>query len=155
MLNQRFGSKGSKTRSRQSRPIEQIWGNSVKIIRAKWPGLNTLIEIESEHFIQSTEQYSVEFRYYLGSKVQSAAQCNEQVKQHLAIKNQSHWTMDVTFGEDQSRKRKNNAPQNFGLIRRMALNLLKTNGDKTKVSINRRMNRGALSDKYRENTLQF
>jgi hypothetical protein len=37
----------------------------------------------------------------------------------------------------------------------MALNLLKTNGEKEKVSINRRMNRCALSDKYRENTLKF
>lgn len=123
--------------------------------RAQWPGLNTLIEIESERYIQSTEQYSVEYRYYLGSKVQGAAQCNEQVRQHWAIENQLHWTMDVTFGEDQSRKRKNNAAQNFGLIRRMALNLLKTNEDKPKVSINRRMNRCALSDKYRENTLKF
>jgi predicted transposase YbfD/YdcC len=123
--------------------------------RTQWPGLNMLIKIESERFIQASQQYSLEYRYYLGSKVQSAAQCNEQIRQHWAIENQLHWTMDVTFGEDGSRKRKNNAAQNFGLFRRMALNLLKTNGEKEKVSINRRMNRCALSDKYRENTLKF
>ncbi len=36
-----------------------------------------------------------------------------------------HWTLDVTFSEDKSRIRKDNAPENFALLRRLALNLLK------------------------------
>ena len=36
-----------------------------------------------------------------------------------------HWQLDVTFGEDGSRLHKGHAPQNFSLLRRIALSLLK------------------------------
>jgi hypothetical protein len=36
-----------------------------------------------------------------------------------------HWTLDVTFGEDKSRMRKENEPENAALLRKIALNFLK------------------------------
>lgn len=36
-----------------------------------------------------------------------------------------HWTLDVTFGEDKSRIRKENEPENAALLRKIALNFLK------------------------------
>jgi hypothetical protein len=42
-----------------------------------------------------------------------------------AIENSLHWVLDVTFQEDSSRIKKENAPENFGLLRRLALCLLK------------------------------
>jgi hypothetical protein len=37
-----------------------------------------------------------------------------------------HWILDVTFGEDASRKRKDHAPRNYSLIRKFALNVIRT-----------------------------
>lgn len=121
----------------------------------EWAGLTTLIEVCSSRLVNVGEKHSVEVRYYIGSKIQSAKAYNTQIRGHWAIENQLHWTMDVLFGEDECRKRTKNAAQNFGIIRRIALNLLKNNTDKPKVSIPRKLKKCALSDVYRENTLNF
>jgi predicted transposase YbfD/YdcC len=54
---------------------------------------------------------------------------NRAVRQHWGIENKLHWALDVSFGEDLDRKRQQNAAQNFSLLNRIALNLLKQ--DKT------------------------
>ncbi len=124
-------------------------------LSTQWKGLKTLIQIQSERYLPLSDQYSIEYRYYLGSREQSADLYNRQIRGHWGIENELHWTLDVTFGEDKSRKRAGNSAQNFGLIRRVALNLLKNNGEKKNVSINRRMNKCAMSDDYRAKTLKF
>ena len=47
------------------------------------------------------------------------------VRGHWGIENQLHWSLDVTFGEDQSRIRQGHAAENAGLLRRLALSILK------------------------------
>jgi predicted transposase YbfD/YdcC len=47
------------------------------------------------------------------------------VRSHWGIENGLHWVLDVAFREDDSRIRKGNAPQNFAVLRHIALNLLK------------------------------
>ncbi len=47
------------------------------------------------------------------------------VREHWAIENSLHWTLDVAFNEDDSRVRVGNAAENFSILRRMALNMLK------------------------------
>jgi hypothetical protein len=37
----------------------------------------------------------------------------------------AHWVLDVTFADDASLVRKDHAPQNFGMIKKIALNALK------------------------------
>ena len=49
---------------------------------------------------------------------------------HWTIENQLHWVLDVAFNEDAARSRKDNAPQNLALIRRLALNLIRQNQEK-------------------------
>ena len=44
---------------------------------------------------------------------------------HWAVENKLHWVLDVTFGEDQSRVRKDHVPRNMSLIRKLAINLLR------------------------------
>ncbi|HTW80786.1 MAG TPA: ISAs1 family transposase, partial [Terracidiphilus sp.] len=39
--------------------------------------------------------------------------------------NKLHWALDVSFGEDQSRKRAGNSARNFSLLNRIALNILR------------------------------
>jgi len=46
------------------------------------------------------------------------------VRSHWGIENRLHWSLDVTFAEDQSRVRKDHAPANLGMLRRLTLSLL-------------------------------
>jgi predicted transposase YbfD/YdcC len=121
--------------------------------RQEWKGLNTLIEIQSERLVNASGQFSFEKRYYISSCQASPERFNQIIRAHWGIENNLHWTMDVTFAEDKARKRKDFAPQNFALFRRIALNLLQQNPDK--ISLNRKMAKCARSDEYREKTLNF
>ncbi len=64
-----------------------------------------------------------EVRYFLCS-ITNGGDFSEAVRTHWGIESM-HWTLDVTFGEDKSRIRKENEPENTALLRKMALNLLK------------------------------
>jgi len=41
------------------------------------------------------------------------------------IENRVHWVLDVVFGEDQSRTRREHGPENLALLRKMVMNLLR------------------------------
>src|ERR1019366_10285708 len=58
-----------------------------------------------------------------------AARLNSVIRQHWGIENKLHWVLDVGCGEDLDRKRAGHAAQNFSVLNRIALNLLKQ--DKT------------------------
>jgi predicted transposase YbfD/YdcC len=91
--------------------------------REEWADLRSVVLVESERFVG--ESLAVEERYYLSSLPADARLLNESIRSHWAVENSLHWVLDVTFGEDGSRIRKENAPENFGLLRRLALCLLK------------------------------
>ena len=91
--------------------------------REEWKDLKSVVFIESERFIG--ESLSVETRYHLSSLPNDARLLNQAVRSHWGVENSLHWVLDVTFDEDRSRIKKENAPENFGLLRRLALCLLK------------------------------
>lgn len=69
------------------------------------------------------------------------------VRSHWGIENSLHWVLDVTFAEAQSRIRKDHAPQNFALLRHLAVNLLRQ--EKTvNSSIAQKRYRAALDNDY-------
>ena len=49
---------------------------------------------------------------------------------HWAIENTLHWSLDVSFGEDQCRVRAGYAAQNLALLRHMTINILKADSTK-------------------------
>ncbi len=71
------------------------------------------------------EKYTVERRYYISSLPADAERLAEAVRGHWHIENHMHWVLDVAFGEDDSRIRMGHAAKNRGIVRRIALNLLK------------------------------
>src|SRR5512143_1119808 len=91
--------------------------------REEWKDLKSVAMIEAERFVGDAVE--VETRYYLSSLSNDAAVLNEAVRSHWGVENSLHWVLDVTFHEDSSRIKKENAPENFGLLRRLALCLLK------------------------------
>lgn len=93
--------------------------------RDDWRGLKTLVKLESERHIKSSGKKETSIRYYISSKVASSVYFQQNIRSHWAIENKLHWMLDVVFHEDQSRKRAGNAAQNFSLINKIALTLLR------------------------------
>ena len=90
----------------------------------------------------------LESRYFITSLSQEAQEIADYIRGHWSIENQLHWVLDVNFNEDDSRIRKDNAPENLAIIRHIAVNLLKQ--DKSfKSSLKGKRNRAAWDDDYR------
>lgn len=86
----------------------------------QWAGLRTIVMVERiRHLWNKT---TCEVHFYLSSLPVDAQLNGRVIRQHWSIENQRHWSLDVTFNEDKCRSRSLNSPQNFALVRRMALN---------------------------------
>ena len=90
-----------------------------------WKNLRTIGMVESIRRCKSKN--SIERRYYLSSLPLDVAAFAKAVRGHWGVENPLHWSLDVTFREDQSRARSKNAAQNLATLRRIALNLIKKN----------------------------
>jgi predicted transposase YbfD/YdcC len=73
-------------------------------------------------------------RYFLLSKYIPAKQLLRIVRSHWGIENQLHWVLDVVFNEDRNRTRKDNAPENLAILRKLALNLVRSHPAATRKS---------------------
>lgn len=89
----------------------------------RWEGIQTLVMILSERRIG--DESEVQDRYFISSLESNAEKILRAKRSYWGIENRLHWVLDIAFNEDRSRVRKDNAPQNFAILRNMALNLLK------------------------------
>jgi predicted transposase YbfD/YdcC len=92
--------------------------------KADWRGLASIAMVEAERTV-SGEISSVERRYYISSLAAEAKQLNRAIRGHWSIESSLHWVLDIAFREDESRIRKDHAPENVATLRHIALNLLK------------------------------
>ena len=88
----------------------------------QWEKLHSIGLIESVRIVKG--KTTIETRYYISSLPNNAQKFGESVRSHWGIENSLHWVLDVGFREDDCRIRKDNAPQNFAMIRHISLNLL-------------------------------
>lgn len=116
--------------------------------RNGWVGLKTIGMVESERIVGSHK--SVERRLFLSSLSADAKLFAEAVRAHWKIENELHWSIDVLFGEDPCRVRVKHAAENFAVLRRMALHLLKKEHSSPKQSVRGKRLRAAWEPAYLE-----
>jgi len=102
----------------------------------RFPQLTTIAMVESR--IERGDKIETERRSYISSRTLSAADFAEAVRGHWAIENNLHWTLDVTFNEDQSRLRIGHGAKNMAVVRHFALNLVRQVADKRSIKRRRK-----------------
>ncbi len=135
--------------------IRQIWTTSrLGTIRNKedWEDLRTIGMVITERVTATTS--SIEARYYIGSIINDAEIFGDAVQTHWEIENCVHWSLDVTFHEDQSRIYKDHAPENMAVLRHIALNLLQQEMT-VKRSMRRKRLRAGWDEEYLEKVLAY
>jgi predicted transposase YbfD/YdcC len=103
--------------------------------RQEWAKLKVIGKCSSER--TENGKTTTEERYFIGSRRCSAKRYGEVLRNHWRIENNLHWQRDVTFGEDASQIEKRHAGENFGLLRRLALGLIKQHPEKGSVRLKR------------------
>jgi predicted transposase YbfD/YdcC len=91
--------------------------------KALWKGLQGIGMVERERHIN--DHISCETSYYLLSQKWDGEEFAKRVRAHWGVENKLHWVLDVSFREDECRKRAGNAAENFAMVRHIAMNLLK------------------------------
>jgi predicted transposase YbfD/YdcC len=110
-----------------------------------FPGIVAVARVELRRRVDNRSEAPI-VRYFLLSEAFSPAQVLAITRSHWGIENQLHWVLDVVFDEDGARSRKDNAPQNLALLRKLALNMLRTHP--AKASIKRKVKRAGWEDAF-------
>ena len=95
---------------------------------ADWPGLATVVAVETIRGIPGRGKVTTEIRHYLSSARLPPERLAAAIRNHWRVENGLHWVLDVVFREDASRVRERNAARNLALLRKIALNLARADG---------------------------
>lgn len=91
-------------------------------------GFKSIAMVES--FRTVNNETSIHRRMYISSLSANAKKLASAIRGHWSIENSLHWVLDVSFNEDLSRIRDENAAQNMAIVRHAAINAIK-NAKKT------------------------
>lgn len=128
-------------RHRVTHSTDWLFGDRAEPAAPRMPGLLTLACVEAKR-----DDGPFTTRYYLSSAKLTPEQFARAVRSHWAIENSLHWVLDVTFDEDRARNRADNGPENLAILRRLALNLLRT--ARPKLPVSRKRKRAGWSDDF-------
>lgn len=113
--------------------------------KGDWIDLKSIVCVRSSRTIK--EKTSTELRYYISSQEANANKQALDIRAHWGIENQVHWQLDVSYGEDKSKVRKDNGPENLSVLKRCTMNLLKAD-TKTKAGIKNKRAKAGWSREY-------
>jgi len=125
------------------RPVPPDWQ------RFGFEGLAAVARIDSVRHTGAKAQGQT--RYFALSRPLPAKETLRIVRAHWTIENGQHWVLDVVMDEDRARSRKDNAAENLAILRRLALNLLRTDPDKS--SLRGKIKKAGWHDQYLLNLL--
>ena len=111
-----------------------------------WKKLTAIVKIEATRYIKSTGKEEKEVRLYITSSKENAEVIGRGVRSHWGVENNLHWQLDISFREDDSRKRDGYAAQNFSMLNRIALNLIKHEQSKKRSIKGKRLDAGWNND---------
>lgn len=117
-----------------------------------WPGLKTVMAVESIRSVNGSGTTSTEIRYFLSSSADQPEVLAKAIRRHWQIENSLHWVLDVTFNEDHCQIRDRKAVQNFSLLRKIAINLVRRHYV-SKASLKGRRKMAAWDNRYMEQIL--
>jgi len=102
----------------------------------KWKGLKSIGLVTSRCVRDGKE--TIEGRYYISSLEVDVERFARAVRAHWGIENSCHWSLDITFREDESRLREEHLRENFAWLNRFVLSLLKQHPGRQSVVMKRR-----------------
>lgn len=91
----------------------------------KWKKLTSMIMVETMR--KSRNFQTFDRRFYISSCEAKAEPLLKTSRKHWGVENFFHWTLDVSFREDESRIRKEASPENYAIFRHIALNIIRLN----------------------------
>jgi predicted transposase YbfD/YdcC len=127
---------------------DRVEGRTALVVPARdmdFPGLAAVARVET-YAKRAGEPEPVIVRFFLLSTLLSPERMLQVARTHWTIENQLHWVLDVAFAEDAARSRKDNAPQNLALLRKLALNILRQNPEKASIKV--KIKRAAWDDSF-------
>jgi predicted transposase YbfD/YdcC len=98
-----------------------------------FPGVAAIGQVTATRRLPGGRDEPPVTRIFLLSARLRADRLIEVARTHWTIENQLHWVLDVAFKEDAARSRKDHAPQNIALLRKLALNILRSHPDKAAI----------------------
>ena len=119
---------------------------SLEALRA-WPGLRTVLAVETIRGVNGSGKVEAEIRYFLSSCGDDPKVLIQAIRRHWTIENGLHWVLDVTFREDDSRVRDRTAARNLAILRKVAINLI-SHGRTAQISMRARRKQAAWNDEY-------
>lgn len=123
-----------------------VMRNASFAARYGFPGAAAVGRIISRRRLQGQRADTPVVRYYLLSKYISPKRLLHITRSHWGIENRLHWVLDVHFAEDRNRARKDNAPENLAILRRLSLNILRFHPDRA--SLRRKIKRAGWDNAF-------
>jgi predicted transposase YbfD/YdcC len=104
-------------------------------LKTTWTDLNSAVLVER---VRAADHVTLDRAFYVTSHAPDPKLLAGRIRSHWGIENQLHYSLDVVFDEDRRQIRHENGAQNFALVTRHALSLLKRESTKMSVAMKRR-----------------
>lgn len=121
---------------------------SMKHFCSDWRRLTSIGQVVT--ITDCGEKQSSDVRHYISSRQPRVKEFAKSSRGHWAIESM-HWVLDVVFAEDSSRIRNGDGSENFGLLRKFVISLLKR--DTSQGSLKGKRKRAGWNTKFLENLL--
>ena len=119
---------------------------------ADWPHLRAIARVRSTR--RAGERYTTYDRFFILSFAPPASQALQATRAHWGVENPLHWVLDIVFREDDCRIRVGHAAQNFALLRRFALSVIRRDTT-SKGGIQVKRKKASYSTDYLLSLIQF
>ena len=115
-----------------------------------WSDAQTVVAVEtiSSKNNDATHEVKSEWRYYLSNHKHNNKNLPNYIRNHWGIENKLHWVLDVHLKEDNDKKAERKSARSFALLKRIALNIVRSKDTDPKKSLRRKLKHPAWDDNY-------